>query len=64
MKRVDSLGNCLELVRAEEGEQIAVESTVAILQDKLTEYGLVRTLSQQDVNRIRPTFLEKPDSAL
>jgi hypothetical protein len=27
-----------------------VESTAAILQDKLTEYGLLRTLSQQDVS--------------
>jgi len=37
---------------------MAVESTAAILQDKLTEYGLVRTLSQQDVNRIRPHSLK------
>jgi len=29
---------------------MAVESTAATLQDKLTEYGLVRTLSQQDVS--------------
>jgi hypothetical protein len=29
---------------------MAEESTAAILQDKLTEYGLVRTLSRQDIS--------------